>query len=401
MKSSPYDVIVAGCGPAGSSAAYAASKAGAKVAVFEREEQVATTVRTSGVTWLKDAISMGIPPSLYNPVKRYAFCSKNNEVIIEGEKPGAAVLDVRGTYRWLAERARNAGAEIMTGTAVTGASPLVNGSMSIQTCSMDGHSSHSCSMAIDASGFSSVLASKLGGVKKWEKFGVGAEYEAHAEHVDADTWWLMVGSEYTPSGYAWIFPVSPDTVRIGVGVGKPDWSENPTVLLDKIIKEKTGPIASLGKISPFEFHSGIIPNDGTVRRTVHDGLLMVGDSAGQANPLVLEGIRYAIRYGQNAGEIAAKAALSGKTQAESLAIYEKKWRGETDAKIRSALRVQRRWLQFSDEEWDKELESIRTLNDAELVQFMKADFGSRYAARMALRHPLFTLRQVYHMVKKI
>ena len=61
---------------------------------------------------------MGIPPSLYNPVKRYAFCSKNNEVIIEGEKPGAAVLDVRGTYRWLAERARNAGAEIMTGTAV-------------------------------------------------------------------------------------------------------------------------------------------------------------------------------------------------------------------------------------------------------------------------------------------
>ena len=67
----------------------------------------------------------------------------------------------------------------------------------------------------------------------------------------------------------------------------------------------------------------------------------------------------------------------------------------------SALRVQRRWLQFSDEEWDKELESIRTLNDAELVQFMKADFGSRYAARMALRHPLFTLRQVYHMVKKI
>ena len=34
---------------------------------------------------------MGIPPSLYNPVKRYAFCSKNNEVIIEGEKPVTAV----------------------------------------------------------------------------------------------------------------------------------------------------------------------------------------------------------------------------------------------------------------------------------------------------------------------
>ena len=123
--------------------------------------------------------------------------------------------------------------------------------------------------------------------------------------------------------------------------------------------------------------------------------------SGSSKSSCLGGHKVFIRYGQNAGEIAAKAALSGKTQAESLAIYEKRWRGETDAKIRSALRVQRRWLQFSDEEWDKELESIRTLNDAELVQFMKADFGSRYAARMALRHPLFTLRQVYHMVKKI
>ena len=75
---------------------------------------------------------MGIPPSLYNPVKRYAFCSKNNEVIIEGEKPGAAVLNVRGTYRWLAERARNAGAEIMTGTAVTGFSPSMMTSLFLE-----------------------------------------------------------------------------------------------------------------------------------------------------------------------------------------------------------------------------------------------------------------------------
>ena len=64
---------------------------------------------------------------------------------------------------------------------------------------------------------SSVLASKLGGVKKWEKFGVGAEYEAHAEHVDADTWWLMVGSEYTRHQdvpYGWCYVGKPDSLRI-------------------------------------------------------------------------------------------------------------------------------------------------------------------------------------------
>ncbi|MDI1495206.1 MAG: geranylgeranyl reductase [Cenarchaeum symbiont of Oopsacas minuta] len=400
MEVQKYDVLVAGCGPAGSSAAYAAASAGAKVAVFEKEPKVATTVRTSGVTWIKDAISMGIPSHLYNPIRRYAFCSKNNEVIIEGEKPGAAVLDVRGTYRWLAERARDAGAKIMTGTVVSGASRLADGTICMRVTDSVGSASYTCGVAVDASGFASVLASRLGGVKRWTKFGSGAEYEAHAEHVDIDTWWLMVGSEYTPSGYAWIFPVSSDTIRIGVGVGKPDWPEDPKRLLDKIIKDKTGPVASLGKITPIEYHSGVIPNDGTVRRTAYDGLLMVGDSAGQANPLVLEGIRYAIRYGQIAGTIAADAAISGDVSASALYSYESKWRAETDSKIRSAFRIQRRWLKFSDKEWDAELESIRTLNDTELVQFMKADFGSRYATKMTLRHPLFTLRQMYRMMKR-
>ena len=40
---------------------------------------------------------------------------------------------------------------------------------------------------------------------------------------------------------------------------------------------------------------------------------MVGDSAGQANPLVLEGIRYAIKFGRVAGIVSAEALKSGKT----------------------------------------------------------------------------------------
>ena len=49
-----YDIVVVGAGPAGSSAAYQAAKNGAKVAVLEKEESVAETVRTSGVTWIQN-----------------------------------------------------------------------------------------------------------------------------------------------------------------------------------------------------------------------------------------------------------------------------------------------------------------------------------------------------------
>ena len=52
MSEHEYDLVVVGAGPAGSSAAYAAAKNGIKVALLEKEENVAQTVRTSGVTWI-------------------------------------------------------------------------------------------------------------------------------------------------------------------------------------------------------------------------------------------------------------------------------------------------------------------------------------------------------------
>ena len=62
----------------------------------------------------------------------------------------------------------------------------------------------------------------------------------------------------------------------------------------------------LGNIQPIESHIGYIPNQGA-RSSVFDNLLLVGDSAGQSNPLVLEGIRHAIEFGRLAGLIGSEA----------------------------------------------------------------------------------------------
>jgi len=99
-----YDLVVVGAGPAGSSAAYAAAKNGIKVALLEKEENVAQTVRTSGVTWIDYAKEFGIPEDCYNPIKTYNFCSPNNKASISDDKAKAAVLDVRKTYRFWQSR---------------------------------------------------------------------------------------------------------------------------------------------------------------------------------------------------------------------------------------------------------------------------------------------------------
>ena len=399
MTKREYDLIVVGAGPAGSSAAYAAAKNGIKVALLEKEENVAQTVRTSGVTWIDYAKEFGIPEDCYNPIRTYNFCSPNNTVSITDNKPKAAVLDVRKTYRFLADMAKKNGAEIFVNTNVTNVITENGSIVGVKASSSNSEMIFHARMLIDASGFQSAVSKSLGLVKQWERFGVGAEYEAEVENIKSDTWWLMVGQMYSPAGYAWIFPLGKNMVRIGVGVGKPESDVDPTQRLDELIEKGAGPIKDLGKITKKEFHYGLIPNEGLSRKTVYDNLILVGDTAGMANPLVLEGIRYAIKYGRVAGDVASKAIKSGDTSEKALQYYEETWKKEIESKIKSAHKVQTRWLELSDSEWDKEIDIISNLTADEFLDFVRADFTVSKMVKLATHHPMLAVRQLFNIIK--
>ena len=400
MEELNFDVVVVGGGPAGSSAAHMAAKNGCTVALIEKEKEIAQTVRTSGVTWISDIKKFGIPEECYNPIKKFSFCSPKNSVKISGEIAKAAVLDVRKTYRFLANRAKTSGSELFTSTNVTEVLKDNSGRCAGVIAKSDGKQiQFNSKVVIDASGFVSVIAKELGYVTQWKKFGAGAEFEVKTEKLEHDNWWLMVGQEYSPAGYAWIFPTSKDTARIGVGIGKPDSDVDPTVRLNELLEKKLGPIKDLGNIEKIEFHYGLIPNDGVSRKTVYDNLILVGDSAGQANPLVLEGIRYAIRFGEVAGQVAADAIKNGDTTEVSLSPYEKEWKRAIESKINSAGKVQNRWVGLTDDEWDKELSIIEELTADEFLDFIRADFGVSKMVKLATHHPKMIVRQLFNMVK--
>ena len=395
-----YDLVVVGGGPAGSSAAFAAAKKGIKVALIEKENSIAETVRTSGVTWIESVKEFGIPENCYNPIKNFSFVSPNNEVTISDSVATAAVLDVRKTYRWLSNEAEKMGADIFVKTNIN--EVIKNEESDIVGVSgigVNGKITFHSKVIIDATGFTSTISKAMGYVRQWERFGAGAEYEAKVENADSETWWLMVGQEYTPTGYAWIFPLGNNIVRIGVGVGKPESNVDPTQRLKDIIGKKLGPIKNLGKITPIEFHYGLIPNDGLSRKTVFNNLILVGDTAGQANPLVLEGIRYAIKFGRVAGEVASNAIKNNKTDEKSLYPYEENWKNAIESKINSAGKVQDRWIGLSDEEWDKELDIINELKTEEFLDFIKADFGLSNMVKLAMNHPKLAVRQLFNLVK--
>jgi digeranylgeranylglycerophospholipid reductase len=158
-----FDIVIVGAGPAGSSAAYSAASGGLKVALLEKEESIAETVRTSGVTWIQNIKEFKIPEECYNPIKNYSFCSPNNEVTISDSIPQAAVLDVRKTYRWLAQQAEEQGANVFVKTNVKDVIKNEKGDIKgIIANTPKGNVSFFGKIIIDASGFGSVVSKSMG-----------------------------------------------------------------------------------------------------------------------------------------------------------------------------------------------------------------------------------------------
>jgi len=400
-KEEKFDIAVVGGGPAGLSAAYAAAKGGAKVVLFEKDQSIAHSIRTSGVTWISEMERLGIPSKFYNPIQNYRFVSPSNDIIISGNVSKSCVLDIRSMYQHLAFLAAKEGVQLMVKSNVIDVIRDGDRVVGVKANTPKGRLTVRSTLVIDASGFSTSVGRKAGVAGQWKRYGVGAEYECYCDDIDSTTWVLMVGQKYSDAGYAWSFPLSTNRVRIGVGIGRPESNAEPLDKLHEIIEKRFKPLDALrdGKIQPIELHYGFIPNEGVRRNSIADGLVMVGDSAGQSNPLVLEGIRYAIDFGRLAGKVGADS-LSENSDKESLLEYERSWKSKVESKIHSALKVQTRWLGLTDEEWDKEIEILRDMTVHEFLDFIKADFTRVNMMKLALHHPKVAARQLFNMILK-
>jgi digeranylgeranylglycerophospholipid reductase len=381
------DVLVIGAGPAGLSVARTTAAAGLETIVVERQAAVAEHVRTSGATAVETVRRLGAPRSLYHIVDRVRIASPRSSATLAGDEL-LCILDVRGFYRWLAASAEGAGARMLVGA--TAREPIVEQG-AVAGCVV-AEQRVRARIVVDAGGHRAQVSKRVGLYPGFSRFGVGAEYELEAPDADQREAVLIVGDRYAPAGYAWSFPWGGERVRVGVGIHHADVRDDPRRHLALLLEESETFGLGVGGARTTEYHYGLIPAEGVAPQFVADGVLAVGDAAGQASLVVGEGIRISLLAGELAGETIVEALRAGRTDRAALAPYEERFRREFGRNLRIGERLNRRLAASRDDQWDERIRILQTMPASLVLDLLQSRIRVRDVLSWYVREPRQLLR---------
>ncbi|HVA83045.1 MAG TPA: FAD-dependent oxidoreductase [Candidatus Aquilonibacter sp.] len=381
MESS-YDVIVAGAGLAGTLAAAAASKAGAKVLLIDRNTQeepgkktnwgwvCGDAVAKSHTDFIKDELnySFGEPELELKVDGVYAISPDfKNKIAFDGE---GYVLDRPKFAQKLRDIAVKSGADYVTGHEVEG--PIIEGNNLVGIFGRD-HNKEQYKVhgkiIVDALGIASMLRRRLPtaayeyiqkdvSIDDIESTGrYIVDFEPTREdlnYYDPKNCLIHLNQQLAPGGYGWVFPKRGAKVNIGLGVekhsidirnAKLNKKDTLHTLIDQYID--WNPIVKQTKLND-EHKNGKGYWSVTVRRQldclVYNNYIGAGDCMAMPNPISAGGIGPALVSGILAGQMAAEAVQENKTSMDFLWKYNLKY-NEAYGNKTAGLEVFRIYLQ--------------------------------------------------------
>jgi flavin-dependent dehydrogenase len=238
---------------------------------------------------------------------------------------------------------------------------------------------------IGADGVQSAVG-RLAGLERVQTVLTCAQAEVYADVVDPDFVELYVGHDVAPGFFAWAIPTQWGTVRIGLCS-----SERSIDLLNPLI-ERVSPRSAASLV---RFSAGAIPI-GPPAYTVTDGILIVGDAAGQVKPTSGGGIYPGTLCAKIAGTVAGQAVAQSDTSKDALMAYDTQWRSEVGRELVTGLRIREGLNKLSDDDLNY---VIGALDDEQMLDIVSR-YGDMDRPSLVIRKLIFSTKAP-HLLKLI
>ena len=295
-----YDVIVAGGGPAGASAAFFLGQAGKRVLVLEKEQLPRYKTCGGAVsTRALEQFSFSFEPVIQTKVHALSYAVGGNLITIPLDDSSLCMV-MRAEFD--AYFLQHVQADIRSGSAVKAVEERSDG---VTVTTADGERIDA-DYLIAADGANSSIARALH-LRKRRVLAGAIEIEARVPpevlNRFAGAPVLIFGE--VGLGYLWIFPKA-DHLSVGIGGLNPRPGELQSVLEQVMQRFEISIQGQARRGHPLPiYHRGIRAEAVGTHRT-----LLAGDAAGLVDPFTGEGIRFAIQ----SGRLAAAAILAGHTE---------------------------------------------------------------------------------------
>lgn len=357
-----YDVIVVGGRVSGSISSSYASKNGSNVLMIEKHQEIGTPVHCAGGVSDSFFKTMNIKPSseytlcrveggkIYSPDGNFI---SSKDKILKGH-----ILERKIFDKNLAIRAANEGVDIMLKTTVTGLLTEKGQVKGVVAKHLGKKIEISSKVVIAADGIESQVAKLYGLDTNFNPQNVCSCAQMEMVGLDVDTEMLefYFGEKIAPRGYVWVFPKGENRANVGLGIRN---SEKTAHEYLKTFLKKIGG-------TPVELNVGAVPLGGPIKKTYGNGILIVGDAAGQVDPVTGGGIHVSAECAKIAGMVAADAVQKEDYSEKYLKSYEKIWKKQVGKNLEKSLRFRKIFDKLNDEDINNLLRSAQN-NDIDTI----------------------------------
>ena len=376
------DVLVVGAGPAGSTAARLCAVSGLRTLLIEEHPEVGCPTHCTGKLSAHAFERFKLPMSLIQtPLRAAALYAPDGTVArLRRSVVDSYVVDRDPFDRYLAEQAAAAGAEVITGARARTIA-RADGRLRVEIDRREGRLSIDAPLVIDAEGANPVLPPQLG-IAPRRTLVHGLQYELDGAAIEAeDAPDLYFGREVAPGFFAWLMPIGGRRGRLGLAVDPRLTDRPPVYYLDRLKSTHPAVAPRVRGGTVLRKLAGRIPILGLRRPSFTDGMLVVGDAAGQVKATSGGGIYFSML----AGELAARAAaryLGRDTDARrgALAAYERDWQAAFGREVRFTTIVRQALNRLPDRHTSAVIGALAT--DDALRRAVEVHGDTQYQSRL-------------------